>query len=142
MNNSIENCFSHMRIDSDSTIFEGIEHKSFPHQSGKENKVSQLFSKVDHTIRDWIDKIIQMGLNQKQSNEIFKLCGCLLEKFTEHNIELSTQLNLSFGEVMNLSAEFVKEKLSSYDTTFKYKKKSSGKPIICPSSRKMFGNAY
>lgn len=140
MNNSIENCFSHMHFElGNSTIFEEMEHETFTHQPGKESKVSQLFAKTEHIIRDWIDKIIQLGLNQKQSNEIFKLCGCLLEKFTEHNIELSTELNLSIGEVMNLSTEFVKEKLSSYDTTFKYKKKVAESQLFVPPVEKCLG---
>lgn len=142
MNNSIDNCFSHLQIESDDDVTQFIETGpiSFTHKLETGSKVTQSFIELDQYIQDWTAKIIQLGLSQKQSNEIFKLYWCLLEKVNEQNVELSSELTkLSLGEVMSLSTEFVKEKLLSYSTTFRYKKTVAENELFVPPVEKALG---
>lgn len=107
------------------------------------NGTSQILEKTDKFLHDWISRIIHLGLNQKQSNAVFNLCRELIGEFADVSIQLKDENSgFSFKEIITTLTDLVKNKFSSYNSTYKYKSVIEKKPFFVSPIEKALGTLF
>lgn len=143
MDDSLENNFRHIQTESDDEISINIESNKFNHEPERKSAMSKLFEDMDNFLRDRISEINRLGLSRKQSNTIFNLVLDITKRINDLNSQIfDGNTQLGFKEVLNLSTNFVRDKLSSYNTTYKYKKEISSHPLFVPPVQKALGTRF
>lgn len=118
-------------------------HQDSVHRMPTKSKISQIFEAADDRIRKLTNEIVHLGLNQKQSIAVFTFCVDLVAEIRDMNKQLLEQnMPTKPDEILELSADFIIDKLSSFQTTCKYKSTVAKNPFFVPPQQKTLGTRF
>lgn len=113
------------------------------HRMPTKSKVAQIIEAADDRIGKFTNEILHLDLNQKQSNAVFTFCIELVGEIRYLNKQLLDQnKTMSPDEIVELSADFITDKLSSFQTTYKYKSNVAKNSLFVPPQQKTLGTRF
>lgn len=86
----------------------------------------------------WINDLMSLKLNMKQSSKVFQLAAGLLDELSVTSIGLfrDPTCNMSAEHIVNMSKGFIQSELSLYGTSYQqYKTVKSGSTSVHPKER-------